>query len=161
MAVKNVKCVTNFGSNGIQMPRMRVELGEDLEIGMLVGLKEGKLVKATNKNGASVKALTAITVSTGATPDSPRYFKGSNVLKAGETHEIYPDFVIQNVPEAEVNFTTAKYGDPVYLDVDGKMTTTKPSGSGTLIQVVGYVGDAVREEVICRPLAIPSETASE
>lgn len=153
MALKNVKSVTDFLGNGIMGSRKRVELGEDLEIGTLVGIKDGKLVKATNANGTTVKALTVITTGSVADIDSPRYFKGSNILKAGEFHEIYPCFVIQNVPTEEVNFGTSKFGDPVYLGVDGKLTTTKPSGSGVLVQVVGYVGDAVREEVVCQPLA--------
>lgn len=158
--LKNVKCVTNFGSNGIVMPRMRVELGEDLEIGMLVGLNEnGLLVKATNANSGKVKALTAITTGSVADADSPRYFKGTNILKKGESHEIYPYFVIQNVPSDEVNFESAKYGDPVYLGVDGKLTTIAPSSVGDLVQVVGYVGDKIREEVVCEPLAVPATEA--
>lgn len=157
---KNVKSVTDFLGNGIMCSRKRVELGEDLEIGTLVGIKDGKLVKATNSIGSYVKALTTITTGSVADMDSPRYFKGSNVLKKGEFHEIYPYFVIQNVPSDEVNFKTAKYGDIVYLGIDGKLTTTKPSGSGTLIQAVGYVGDAVREEVICQPLVAITEEAT-
>lgn len=151
--MENKKCVTDFLGNGLMMPRMRVELGEDIEIGTLVGIKEGKLVKATNKANSDVKALTAITRGSTRTVDDPVYYKGTNVLKAGESHEIYPCFVIQNVPSTEVDFETAKFGDPVYLGVDGKMTTTEPSEENTLIQVVGYVGDALREEVVCHPLA--------
>lgn len=154
---KNVKSVTDFLGNGIMGSRKRVELGEDLEIGTLVGIKDGKLVKATNTTGAHVKALTAITTGSVADMDSPRYFKGSNILKKGEFHEIYPCFVIQNVPSDEVDFKTAKFGDLVYLGVDGKITTTMPTGIGTLIQPIGYVGDAVREEIICSPLGYWAE----
>ena len=159
MALKNEKSVTDFQSN-IIATRKRLELGEDIEIGTLVGIKDGKLMKATNATGGYVKALTVITYGSVADLESPRYYKGNNVLKKGEFHEIYPLFVINNVPSDEVNFKTAKYGDTVYLGVDGKLTTTKPSGSGTLIQVVGYVGDSIREEVICNPLAVPSEEAT-
>lgn len=159
--MKNVKSVTDFLGNGIMGSRKRVELGEDLEIGTLVGIKDGKLVKATNKAGAYVRALTAITTGSVADMDSPRYFKGTNILKKGEFHEIYPFFVIQNVPSDEVDFETAKFGDMVFLGTDGKMRTTPPGGEGmnTLIQVIGYVGDPIRQEVICQPLGyVSSET---
>lgn len=160
MSIKNVKSVTDFLGNGIMGSRGRLELNENLEIGTLVGIKDGKFVKATNATGSYVKAVTVITTGSVADLEDPRYYKGTSTLKAGEFHEIYPYFVIQNVPNEEVNFKTAKFGDPVYLGTDGKLTTTKPSGSGTLIQVVGYVGDAIREEVVCSPLAVPSEEAT-
>lgn len=160
MALKNEKCVTDFLGNGIMGSRGRKELAESLAIGTLVGLKDGKLVKATNATGSPVKAITVITTGSVADLDDPRYYKGSNILKAGESHELYPYFVIQNVPSTEVDFKTAKFGDPVYLGVDGVMTTTKPTGEGTLIQIIGYVGDPIREEVVCSPLAIPSELAT-
>lgn len=154
------KYVSYFLGNGIMTPRTRRETKVEMEIGTLVALDDdGKLIKATNATGAHKKAIGVITTGSVADLDSPRYHKGSNVLKAGEFQEVYKFFTIGNVPSTEVNFGTAKLGDPVYLGEDGKMTTTKPSGSGTLIQVVGLVGDKTRQEVECT-LIFPAEEAT-
>ncbi len=154
---KNKKCVTDFGGIGIPMQsRKTLPLGEDLQIGTLVGIKDGKLVKATNDSSTPIRAVTVITRGSLPGLNTPRYYTGNEkeatILKKGEFHELYPAFVIQNVPSDEVDFTTAEYGQTVYLGVDGKLTTVKPTTSGELIQIVGYVGDPIREEVICQPM---------
>lgn len=154
------KYVSYFLGNGIMTPRTRRETNEDLEIGTLVALDEnGKLVKATNASSGVKQAIGVITTGSVADLDSPRYHKGSNILKKGDFQEVYKFFTIGNVPTEEVNFKTAKLGDPVYLGVDGKMTTTKPTGEGTLIQVIGLVGDKTRQEVECT-LIFPAEKAT-
>lgn len=152
------KYVSYFLGNGIMTPRTRRETNEDLEIGTLVALDEnGKLVKATNASSGAKRAIGVITTGSVADLDSPRYYKGSNILKKGDFQEVYKYFTVGNVPSTEVDFGTAKLGDPVYLGEDGKMTTTKPSG-GAMIQVVGLVGDKTRQEVECT-LIFPTETS--
>lgn len=153
------KYVSYFLGNGIMTPRTRRETKVEMEIGTLVALDtDGKLIKATNASGGFKRAIGVITTGSVADLDSPRYHKGSDTLKAGEFQEVYKFFTIGNVPEEEVNFGTAKLGDPVYLGVDGKMTTEKPSGGAT-IQVVGLVGDKTRQEVECT-LIFPEEATA-
>lgn len=152
------KCVTYFLGNGIMTSRTRRELAEDIAIGTLVAVNdEGKLVKATNDSAGAKRAVGVITTGSVANLDSARYFKGSDVLKAGEFHELYKYFTIGNLEDAEINFSTAKLGDAVYLGVDGKVTLTKPTG-GDIIQVVGMVGDKFRREVECT-LIFPDEAS--
>lgn len=153
------KCVTYFLGNGIMTPRTRRETKVEMEIGTLVALDDdGKLIKATNASGGFKRAIGVITTGSVADLDSSRYHKGYDVLKAGEFQEVYKFFTIGNVPSDEVNFTSAKLGDPVYLGIDGKMTTTKPSG-GDYVQVVGLVGDKTRQEVECT-LIFPAEVSA-
>lgn len=147
------KSITYFEGAGLMTPRTRAYTNEDLKIGDLVALEDGKLVKASSKT--SKKAIGVITKGSMATPDSPRYYTGTNVLLKGESQEVYKFFTIQNVPKEEVDFSTAKYGDVVYLGEDGKVTTTKPTSG--ISQIVGLVGNTARQEVDCT-LIFPAKT---
>lgn len=134
----------------------KLEAGEDLPLGCLVGVKDdGKLYKATNKTGTPIKAVGIIYQGSTKLWGAKYELKREDILRKGDFSEVYRFAVIT---DATID-GTPKFGDPLYLGVDGAITATVPTGVGTLVQQIGwYEGEQSGFKIVKVCLAYPTKT---
>lgn len=111
----------------------------DLAEGLFVGLDaNGKFVKATNASGSYVRATSVVVEGNDALVTEGYNLNPARPLRAGRAQDILFHFILDvdalTFSQAEVNART-----PIYLGVDGAWTKVKPTGTGVLLQEVGFV----------------------
>lgn len=115
---------------------------EELPIGSLFAIDtDGQAVLATRDHTATGGVKIAVGVVQRASTEKfgeAYNYNGKDVLEVGSHIETWGMGVLDDVTDAEVP-TDTPIGTTVYLDVDGKITLTRPATAGNLIQPVGEV----------------------
>ncbi|MGL6185528.1 MAG: hypothetical protein ACRC1T_09150 [Clostridium chrysemydis] len=138
--------VKNFEGVSLFMSNERLYAGEDLPVGTLVGVKDGKLVKADS--ATAIPAVTIITTGSARKWGEGYQFNRESVLRKGDSAELYKIATLSGVPEEMIGKSDWARGKAVYLGTEGKVTLTKPTTQDHIVQPIGVLGDPTRKEVL-------------
>lgn len=162
MAIKREFVRKHIGE--FTIPVMTVELGEDMEVGLLFTIDEhGKAMKADNKAWQTKQkpAVGVIPYSSLEGWGEKFEFNRPEVLKKGEVIDVYQfgilyaeELVTELKADDSGNHPENWIGKPVYLGENGKVTATAPSESNKGVQIIGHIANpktgAVRVTILDR-----------
>ena len=127
------------------IPVMTVELGEDIETGLLFTIDKatGLAIKADNTGWDSnpKPAIGVIPYSSLEGWGEKFEFNRKEVLKKGERVEVYQFGILyaDEIATETIKNQAESIGKPVYLGKEGKLTLKAVSGGNQGLQLVGYV----------------------
>lgn len=145
MAIKREFVRKHIGE--FTVPVMTVELGEDMEVGLLFTIDKttGLAMKADNTawDSAEKPAVGVVPYSSLEGFGEAFQLTRKEVLKKGEVIDVY-QFGILYADEIATACKSNSYqhiGKPVYLGTAGKLTLTAPTNGNKGAQLVGYVAN--------------------
>ena len=138
--------VHNFGVEALRTSVGSPVFEADTDRVLFIGRDSttGNWIKATNANGAVVRALSFVVEGSLSKAGSAHQYNPDRPAYAGkaQTKEKYGDLV---VPDNTFTMAEVAQNIAIYLGVDGLWTKTKPTtgvdGVGTLVQAVGRVDE--------------------
>ncbi len=134
--------VHNFGVEALMTsvgsPVFKVNIDRALFMGR--DATTGEWIKATNATGAEVRALSFVVAGSLSKAGVGHQYNPDRPAYAGkpQTKEKYGDLV---VPDNTFTMAEVAQNIAIYLGIDGAWTKTKPTGVGTLVQIVGRVDE--------------------
>lgn len=132
--------VRQFGIEAIQeINALNLTAKVDIVAGKLAGMDaNAQLILATNVNTAPVRAVTVIIEGSEQKFGEAFDLEPNRALRAGRAQDLHKFFLLEG-DATDLTHAKAMVGAPVYLGVDGEITTTIPVGAGKLVQKVGFV----------------------